>query len=447
MRFSFPNEVLTVIGLLEQGNNSAYLVGGSVRDMIMGREPKDYDIATSHNPENVIKIMEDNGYHTVPTGIKFGTVTVLINEMLVEVSTFRSNEVYTDKRHPDTLTYKNSIQDDLGRRDFTMNSLACHPDHEVVDLYDGMEDINNKIIRCVGDSNRRFEEDALRMFRAVRFASQLNFDIEKNTLDSIKSNAYLAKYVSKERVQIEFNKILMSKYPVKGIELLCETTLIDSICPEFVKTIGFNQNNPHHNLPLNEHIYAVICAVPEDITLRLSAFFHDLGKPYTKTTDEKGISHFHGHAFKSEGIAYTTMKTLKYDNETILNVTKLVKFHDTRVNSSKSAVKKFMVKIGDLFKKWSLLCVADIHGQSYFMKSQKLIDIINTNMLYEQILQNDEPTNRSKLAINGKEIREMGYEEGRKIGEILEYCLNLVIEDSTLNDKNKLKKIIEKKFL
>lgn len=442
-----PVEVNKLISIIEHYNGEAYVVGGAVRDSILGRKPKDYDVATSLLPEKVMQIMEDNGFMVVPTGIKFGTVTVYVFGMPIEVSTFRSDGFSTDKRHPDTLNYKNAIQDDLERRDFAMNAMAYHPRTGLIDPFHGMEDILNKTVRCVGDPNKRFDEDALRMFRAVRFASQLDFYIDRPTVDAIVANREKASYVSVERIRTEFDKILTSDNPAFGIIDLVKCGLMEYICPQFMDCVEFQQNNPHHYLPLDEHIYHVMDVVPNKLHLRLAAFFHDIGKICTKTTDRNGISHFYGHANVSAEIAGKTMHSLKYDNETLKTVVILIYNHDSSPTNSSASVKRFINKLGIVdFSDWLVLCNADIMGQSHYKKSEKLMNLANISMCYDNIIANNEPRTINKLAINGNDLLEMGYPKGKLYGEILNYCLELVIEDPETNNAATLKTKIKEKF-
>ena len=349
-------EALEIINIIEDSGYEAYIVGGSLRDSLLGMQPKDIDIASSASPTEIKRIF--NSYKTIDTGIDFGTVTLIYNDKPVEITTFRSESVYLDSRRPDSVSFEKNVDEDLKRRDFTINAMAYNQSKKLVDLFSGEEDLNNKLIRCVGSPDERFSEDALRMLRAVRFACVLNFDIEKKTFEAIKHNASRIEYISKERIQAELNKILMSSKPSRGIRLLLDSKLLDYVLPEISRLSGFNQHNPFHHLELLEHTLCVLDKVEPRLQLRLAALFHDAGKVDTVTLDENGIGHFYGHDSVSEEITKSVLKRLRYSNEIIELTSQLVRYHMIQANV---IGKKGIQKLLRIFGENNIFELADLH--------------------------------------------------------------------------------------
>ena len=303
---------------------NAYIVGGSVRDFKIGiSEPKDYDITTNALPEEIIKIFDK----TIPTGIQHGTVTVMINGQGYEVTTYRIDGEYLDNRRPEGVTFVSNLKEDLARRDFTINALAFNEENGLIDYFGGIEDLNSKIIRAVGEPNKRFQEDALRMLRAIRFAARLDFHIEEKTLNGIKTNCNLILNVSNERIRDELCKILISDNPSKALRLLEETKILALILPELQAAVGFNQQNPHHDKDIFEHILAVVENCPAKLNLRVAGLLHDIAKPQCFTIDKEGIGHFYGHDRKGAVLSEQILRRLKFDNESISKISTLVKEH------------------------------------------------------------------------------------------------------------------------
>ncbi|MEG0712639.1 MAG: CCA tRNA nucleotidyltransferase, partial [Niameybacter sp.] len=331
-----PQDALYIIDTLEEHGYEAYVVGGCVRDMIMGRIPHDWDITTSAEPEDVKRVFK----RTYDTGIQHGTVTVIVDTEHYEVTTYRIEGEYKDSRRPESVSFVEDITLDLSRRDFTMNAIAYHPVRGFVDPYNGRKHIEEGCIKSVRDAKERFTEDALRILRAVRFSAQLGFSIAPHTIEGIKACKHLLANISKERIRDEFLKICMSDTP-EAIDTLKELGLLEYIIPEFLKTYETPQNHPHHIYGVAEHTLVAMKHSPKDQVIRLAVLLHDIGKPLTRTTDAKGIDHFYNHPQKSAEIAKDVLKDLRLDNQTIKEVTLLVSLHDYHLRKH---ISKFYLK-------------------------------------------------------------------------------------------------------
>ena len=430
-----PQYVQNVITGIHNNGYEAYVVGGSVRDILMEKEPKDWDIASNARPEEIKKIFE----MTVDTGIKHGTVTVIIDNNHVEVTTYRKESCYSDNRRPDSVEFISEIEQDLSRRDFTINAIAYNPILGFKDYNNGREDIKKRIIRCVGSPDNRFKEDALRMIRAVRFAAQLDFKIEKLTYEAIKNNSYLIERLAIERVREELNKILISGNVIKGINLLSDTGLLNLILPELEECKGLSQDNPHHDYNVFDHILNSIANIKPQLYLRLTMLLHDLGKPRTKTIDKKGIGHFYNHEVVSSEMAKSILERLKYDNIIKKKVGILVRWHDYRVSMDEASVRKAINKIGpDLFEDYLLVRNADIKAQSERYMDEKLEHLLHVKEIYRIIIDSKQPITQKDLNINGNDLINLGINEGKNIKFTLEYLMKKVLEDPGLNDKELL---------
>lgn len=440
-----PNEPRYIMRTLQENGFKAYIVGGCVRDSLIFKEPYDWDITTSAKPEEMINIFRNKGYKVVPTGIIHGTVTVIINKVGYEVTTFRIDGEYSDGRHPDSVEFTNDLREDLSRRDFTINSMAYNEKDGLMDYFHGYENLNNKIIKCVGNPNRRFNEDALRMFRAIRFSAQLGFKIESETAEAIKTNYGLIKNVSAERIQIEMNKILMSDNP-DYIAKLYKYKLLDCVIPEYSLCFKCEQKNPNHIYNVGIHTQNSLRYVEKKLALRLTMLFHDIAKPLCKTTDGNGLDHFYGHAEKSSFMAESILKRLKYDNATIEKVKTLVKFHDVDINSGKQ-IRKVLSKIGEAnFIDLLEIKEADIKAQNpkYYQERHKRIKI--TKDIFKEIIDKDNCFRLKDLAVNGRDLMSSGIKDGKLIGKTLHELLEIVIENPQFNNKKKLLEIVKNKL-
>ncbi len=443
MEFNIPVYVERVLDKLEANGFSAYIVGGSVRDMLLGKTPSDYDIATDALPEEIEGVFKD--YKTIEVGKKFGTIVVVQEECNIEVTTFRQDGKYVDGRRPEEVFFSKDLKDDLSRRDFTINSLAYNKNTGIIDYFNGVEDLKNKIIKTVGDPEERFKEDYLRILRAVRFATQLGFTIEEKTFNACKLYSKYLSNISMERIQDEFFKIILSDKPSKGIRLLKDINALDVFLPELVDAVGFNQHNPHHDKEVFEHILCVVDKVEAILHLRLAALFHDIAKPHTLTIDEKGVGHFYGHDKLGAKMARTILKRLKASNEIIEKVTLLIDKHMTQhADYKEKGLKKLLAILGEdeiftllKLQKADRLC-SNVNAD--------ISDLIDREKKIKEIIEKKEPYTIKHLAINGNDLINLGYNKGKIIGEILNYLLKRVMEKPELNEKEKLIQIVKEEF-
>lgn len=431
-----PIEVLSVLYDLQGKGYVSYLVGGCVRDLILGKTPKDYDICTVATPDE-IKIVFKNT-KVIDTGLKYGTVTVLFNKVPIEVTTFRKDGNYSDGRRPDKVKFGTSILQDVERRDFTMNGLLFDG-NKIYDYIKGENDLKRKKINTIGKPDDRFKEDSLRMLRAIRFSCQLGFSINPDVLLSIRRNRDLIKNVSQERIRDELIKILLSDYAIKGVELLKATELLKLILPELDKCIGFDQKNKHHRKNIYNHIIKVLDSVPNNLEVRLAALLHDIAKPITFTLGEDGEGHFYSHHLEGYSMTKTILKRLKFDNETIEKVAILVKEHMSRYPKLRSAsVKKLIGRVGkENIENLINLQIADIIGSKppYDFKN-----IIELQQEIERVLNEKEPISLKDLAINGNDLIKIGMKPGKDIGSLLKFLLSLILETPEFNIKENLLK-------
>lgn len=434
MKIQLPEKVQQIIKTLQSCGYEAYAVGGCVRDSLLGRTPGDWDITTSALPEETKALFE----RTFDTGIEHGTITVLLGKEGFEVTTYRIDGKYEDSRHPSEVTFTRCLSEDLLRRDFTINAMAYNDEDGIVDMFGGMEDLEKKIIRCVGDAEARFGEDALRIMRAVRFSAQLGFEIEEQTQQAIRHLAMNLKNISAERIQVELIKLLLSPHP-EQIRLAYELGITKVMLPEFDLMMETAQETPHHCYTVGEHTIAALQNCPPDKILRLTLLFHDMGKPVRKTMDEKGVAHFKGHAPVSEAIAKAIMHRLKFDNDTLRKVTKLVFYHDLRMPATPRNVRRAMNQIGlELFPYYLKVRRADTLAQSMYMREKKLKNIQEMEETYEQILERRQCVSLKDLAVKGGDLLAIGVERGPQIGEVLDQLLEVVLEEPEKNQKEQL---------
>lgn len=421
-----------VLDRLNMAGYSAYVVGGCVRDIMLKKTPSDFDVTTSATSEDMERIFSD--CRLITLGKEFGTIGILHKGETIETTTFRRDGAYLDGRHPSTVEFSGNLSDDLMRRDFTINAMAMDIDGNILDEYGGAKDLENKIIRAVGNPEKRFGEDKLRMLRAVRFATTLDFKIEEDTFSAIQQYAAKINEVSVERIQVELNKILISDNPKRGFELLLDSGLMKMIFPELMATVGYDQMSPYHHKNLFMHILCVVNDVPKKLYLKLAALFHDISKVHTLSIDEKGVGHFYGHEILGAEVATRVLKRLRYDNKTIERVNLLIenhmKAHDVL---STKALKRQINRVGeDLIFDLLDLMISDVRctreGRDVsFLEARKLE--------VEEILNSEEPINERGLKINGHDLIQIGYNEGRELGLILKKLTEMVIDDPALNEK------------
>ena len=442
MKITLPRKVLMIINNLQLHGYEAFAVGGCVRDSILARRPEDWDITTSAKPEEIKRLFR----RTVDTGIEHGTVTVIIGKDSYEVTTYRVDGAYEDGRHPKEVRFTNRLEEDLQRRDFTINAMAYNDDVRLVDVFGGMKDLNHHLIRCVGDPRERFSEDALRILRAVRFSAQLNFPIEPDTAEAIKELAPTLEKISAERIQAELVKLLVSPHPER-IRDAYELGITKVILPEWDAMAGVEQNTPHHRYDVAEHTIRAMKYVKRDKILRLTMLFHDMGKPSTKTTDENGRDHFKGHALVSEEIARKVLRRLKFDNETVKTVTRLVCYHDYRMEATPKNVRRAMNRIGvELFPYYLAVRMADAKAQSPYRRREKIENIVAVRKLYQEALLEEDCVTLRQLAVSGRDLMDLGMNPGREIGSMLSELLEYVIDDPKKKKKEILRGYVKEKL-
>ena len=440
---NIPENVLNIIKTLNSNGYEAYIVGGCVRDSIIGKTPYDWDIATNASPDNVKNLFEN----TVDTGIKHGTVTVIIHNETYEITTYRIDGKYIDNRRPENVRFTNSLEKDLARRDFTINAIAFHPKTSFFDPFDGIIDIKSKVVRCVGNPNERFVEDALRMIRAVRFSAQLGFEIESVTFDSIYMNSSIISKISSERIQEELTKIITSDNPSK-LRLLVDSNIMKYVIPEFVDCFDTPQNNPNHIYNVGEHILCALENIENNPVLRWTMLLHDIGKPVTRTTDENNIDHFHGHQAEGVKISLNILKRLKFDNKTTDKILRLVKYHDRQIAPDLVPVRRAVRKLGDdIFSDLLKVKEADYKGQGSKYTGKNLLNLKKIKEIYKTIKESSQCVSLNSLVINGSDLINLGMEQGPRLGKVLNSLLDEVIDNPSLNNRNDLINIAKEKFL
>jgi len=442
MKITVPCAVNLILETLQSAGFEAFIVGGCVRDMLMGREPHDFDVTTSARPEQVREVFEGlvlpdgRAAKVFDTGIKHGTVTVLARGEPVEVTTFRVEGGYSDGRHPDFVEFTGSLEEDLARRDFTMNALAWNPESGLADFFGGQQDIEAGCIRAVGNPDQRFREDALRILRAIRFASVLGFEIEPETEQAMEDNKHLLAKISAERIREELTKLLTG--PGAGRIVLKYADIIGQVIPELLAMKGFDQRNPHHIYDVLEHSTTAIDQIRPEPHLRWAALLHDIGKPETFTVDEGGTGHFYGHAARSEEMARLIMCRLRFDNETAGRVVSLVKYHDLQIELTTKAVKRVLNRLGEeTFRDLILVKRADNLAQSpEFADRQQYYEQLEE--LLERIISENQCFSIRDMAIDGNDLIAMGITDGRTIGQTLKAALEDIIDGRIANEKEAL---------
>nr|WP_319488152.1 CCA tRNA nucleotidyltransferase [uncultured Caproiciproducens sp.] len=433
MRINIPPQVETVIQKLNNAGYEAYIVGGCVRDSILGLAPSDWDVTTSALPDETELAL--SGFKCIKTGIKHGTISVLINHMPVEVTTYRIDGQYSDNRHPDSVRFTRSLKEDLSRRDFTVNALAYNHFDGIIDCFDGMEDLKNRRIRCVGIPDLRFQEDGLRILRALRFSSVLEFTIERNTSLSILNNRDLLDHIARERINSEFTKLLCGN---------AENILRDyrPVFEQFVSGIslmaGFQQNNPYHIYDVWEHTLKAVAAAEAIPILRLTMFLYDIGKPLCYTQDENGIGHFYGHGKKSAEMAKGILEELRYDGDAVCMVSKLINLHDLPVHTDETSLLRLLNKNGEktlryLFK----VKTADIKAQNPVYIG-RLDELKKAQAMLESILARGLCFSLKDLQLNGSDLLSLNIPQGAAIGRMLSLLLDAVLDGKCPNSHDQL---------
>ncbi len=433
-----PKEVEIALKLLKTSGFEAYLVGGCVRDSILDIEQKDFDITTDAEPYQILKVFQE--YRVIETGLKHGTVTVMINSVPLEITTYREDGNYSDNRRPDQVNFIKSLKEDLARRDFTMNAIAFNPETGFVDYFGGVEDIRRKAIRAVGDPEKRFREDSLRILRGLRFTSVYGFEIEAETAQAMLDLKALLKNISVERIAVELIKTL------SGINMKQVMTefyeVYGEFIPELLPMAGFEQQSKYHIYDVYLHSIMVAQSIENKPYFKLAALLHDIGKPFAFSTDAEGTGHFYGHAEESVRIADNILTRLKFDNFTKERVLTLIQYHDSRILESDKSVKRWLNRLSpEVFFDLLELKRADKLAQNPdLVDASEDVDAIRS--IAERILSEKQCFSLKDLCVGGKDLIELGYEEGKKIGEILNLTLGMVIEGELDNDKDKIESYI-----
>ena len=434
MKIQLPPKVNQIMQTLQANGFEAYAVGGCVRDSILGRKPDDWDITTSATPQETKQLFQK----TFDTGIEHGTITVLLGKDAYEVTTYRVDGKYEDSRHPSEVTFTRSLKEDLLRRDFTMNAMAYNDKEGLVDIFGGMDDLQNRCIRCVGNAEERFREDALRILRAVRFAAQLDFEVEEETKQGIRRLAPTLANISAERIQVELVKMLVSPNPGL-LRMAYELGITQVILPEFDVMMQTTQETPHHCYSVGEHTLRAVELVRAEKALRLTMLLHDVAKPKMKTVDDKGRAHFKKHDLEGTQMAKAILRRLKFDNDTMNKVTKLVAYHDYRMEAEPRLVRRAMNRIGeDLFAEYLEVRMADTLAQSAYQREEKLQNLQDIRSCYEEIMENKQCVSLKELAVTGSDLIADGMAPGKEIGHVLNLLLEQVLEKPELNDKETL---------
>ena len=407
-----------------------------MRDSILGRCPEDWDITTSARPEQVKALFR----RTIDTGIQHGTVTVMLDKEGFEVTTYRVDGKYEDSRHPREVTFTPNLEEDLKRRDFTINAMAYNETEGLIDIFSGLEDIGAKLIRCVGNPEERFGEDALRIMRAIRFSAQLGYEIHEDTEAAIRKLAPTLQKISAERIQVELTKLLISPHP-DTLRDAYDMGVTKVILPEFDAMMETPQKHKHHKYNVGEHTLHALIEIAPEKNLRYAMLLHDIGKPETLTVDEDGTTHFHGHPAVGEEMARRILRRLRFDNDTVAVVTRLVRYHDygNDVTPDLRIVRRAVNKIGeDIFPLLFPVRHADILAQSDYLRAEKLENLELWKQLYEEMLEKKQCVSLKTLAVTGRDLIAMGMKPGRELGDMLQKLLELVLEHPEQNTREQL---------
>ena len=433
IKIDLNNDVNYILETLEKANFEAYVVGGFVRDFLLGKKSNDVDITTNALPKEIKSLFPK----TIDTGIKHGTITVILNKTSYEVTTFRIDGEYLDSRHPKEVTFTRSLKEDLRRRDFTINAFAYNNKVGLVDYFNGLDDLKNKIIRAIDDPNKRFKEDALRILRCFRFSAQLDFKIEENTLKAASLLAPLIQNISKERIRDELTKILMSNHP-EVLILASKNGVTKYFLSEFDLMLETKQETPYHSFDVGRHTIEAIKYSPKDLIIRLTLLFHDVGKPITKTYGDNGIARFYNHAIESEKIAKNILERLRFPSKIIETVTFLILHHSDEIMPKPKYVRRAIGKISpELFPYYLEVQRCDVLAQSDYKKEEVLAKNKIIHDYYDEFMKEQDCFSLKDLKVNGNDLLSLGF-KGKNIGIILNNMLNKVVDEPKLNNKEYL---------
>lgn len=438
MEIHIPTGARKIIARLEQHGYEAYIVGGCVRDSLMGKSPSDWDICTSARAEEMMALFEDK--RVIPTGIQHGTLTILAEDGAYEVTTFRIDGEYLDHRHPKSVAFTRELAEDLSRRDFTINAMAWHPERGLIDLFGGVEDLRDRLVRAVGDPVQRFNEDGLRMLRMVRFATVLDFDYDPATYDAVRKQGHLLQYISKERIQVELNKILLAAHPARGLEDLYTLGMYPYIIPLMCHTVGFAQRGGHHFLDVFEHSLLAVGVIAPELVLRLTMLLHDIGKPFVWDSSESlSYDRFDDHAAVSAKLAGKILRDLKYDNATRKDVVELIAHHNDILLPDPVNVRRALARLGKVqTRRLVQVKVADLIAHDLAGEREKILALFaEISDVIDEVVARGDCTSVKALAIGGQDMMALGL-SGRAIGQMLNAALELVLEKPEMNTRETL---------
>lgn len=438
MEIHIPTGARKIIARLEQHGYEAYIVGGCVRDSLMGKSPSDWDICTSARAEEMMALFEDK--RVIPTGIQHGTLTILAEDGAYEVTTFRIDGEYLDHRHPKSVAFTRELAEDLSRRDFTINAMAWHPERGLIDLFGGVEDLRDRLVRAVGDPVQRFNEDGLRMLRMVRFATVLDFDYDPATYDAVRKQGHLLQYISKERIQVELNKILLAAHPARGLEDLYTLGMYPYIIPLVCHTVGFAQRGGHHFLDVFEHSLLAVGVIAPELVLRLTMLLHDIGKPFVWDSSESlSYDRFDDHAAVSAKLAGKILRDLKYDNATRKDVVELIAHHNDILLPDPVNVRRALARLGEVqTRRLVQVKVADLIAHDLAGEREKILALFaEISDVIDEVVARGDCTSVKALAIGGQDMMALGL-SGRAIGQMLNAALELVLEKPEMNTRETL---------
>ena len=439
MKFDIPSGARHILQTLTGAGYEAYMVGGCVRDLLRGVEPHDWDICTSARPQETESCFA--GHRIIETGLKHGTVTVLEEDEPYEITTYRTEGPYSDSRRPDYVEFVSSLEADLARRDFTINAIAMGLDGSLEDPFGGVDDIRARLVRCVGEPARRFQEDGLRVMRALRFGAVFGYEIEEKTAQAIHENRHILEYVAAERINVELCKLLVGdkagdilrRYP----DVLCE------FWPELEPLVTLEQNNPWHCWGGWEHTIHTVEAAPSDLVLRLTMLLHDIGKPACKSTDENEIDHFYGHPAVSAKLADQMLRALKFDNKTRERVVTLVEHHDVQIPCRDRSIRKWLGRLGpETFFQLLEVKRADGMGQAYELVKDRLTELEKMKTKAKELVAQGQCFSLKNLAVNGQDVIAAGIVPGPEVGRVLEGLLERVLSGEVPNEREALLKAI-----
>ena len=437
----FPQQVHALLVCLEAAGFAAYLVGGCVRDLLMGRQPVDWDAATSARPEQVLELFAPDA---LPTGLQHGTVTVSLDGCRFEVTTFRRDGNYRDSRHPDHVEFTASLEEDLSRRDFTVNAMAMDRGGRLIDPFGGQEDLRYELLRCVGDPDRRLTEDALRIMRGLRFAATLGLAVDGPTAGALHRHRALLGEIAVERIAVELKKLLCGR---AAADILLEyADVLAVVIPEIAPAIGFQQHNPHHCFDVWEHSVRALAAVPPDPIARFVLLLHDLGKPETFFLDEAGVGHFYNHGKASAEIAQRVCQRLRLDRHTSETVERLVRWHDVEIPLTEKGIRRQLRRLGETDLRRLLQVKRGDNLAQHPAYLGRQTHITQLEQLLEVVLQEQQCFSLKQMAVKGGDLLALGL-SGRAVGETLDALLDQVVEGKLPNDRELLLLYVKEKLL